>query len=196
MPNFAITGVGGYVAPRHLRAIQDVGGALLAAVDPHDAVGLLDQHFPDCRYFPEFERFDRFVEKLRRRRHEERIHYVSICSPNYLHDAHVRFALRAGAEAICEKPLVLSPWNLDALEELERETDGRVSTILQLRYHASVLAAMRRLDEAYVSSANRSRSSSPTSRRVARGTTSPGRAIRAEVGRVWPPTSASTSSTS
>jgi UDP-N-acetyl-2-amino-2-deoxyglucuronate dehydrogenase len=135
LPNFAITGVGGYIAPRHLRAIRDVGGRLLAAVDPHDAVGVLDQHFQDCRYFREFERFDRFVERRQHGSESESVHYVSICCPNYLHDAHVRFALRAGAEAICEKPLVLSPWNLDALERMEDETGGRVSAILQLRLH-------------------------------------------------------------
>lgn len=150
LPNFAITGVAGYIAPRHLRAIRDNGGRLRAAVDPHDAVGVLDRYFDGVRYFREFERFDRYVEKLRRRGADDRIDYVSICSPNYLHDAHVRFAMRVGAHAICEKPLVLSPWNLDALESMQQETGGRVSTILQLRLHDSVLGVMSRLDEAFV----------------------------------------------
>ena len=136
--NFAITGVGGYVAPRHLAAIRDTGNRLVAAVDPSDSVGILDRFFPDARFFTEFERFDRHCEKLRRMGEEARIHYVSICSPNYLHDAHVRFALRIGADAICEKPLVLNPWNIDALAELERESGRRVNTILQLRVHPSL----------------------------------------------------------
>lgn len=138
--NFAITGVGGYIAPRHLQAIRDTGNCLVAALDPHDAVGILDRYFDDVPYFKEFERFDRYVEKLRRRVEEERVHYVSICSPNYLHDAHIRFALRVGADAICEKPLVLNPWNLDALAELERETGRRVYNILQLRVHPAIIA--------------------------------------------------------
>ena len=107
--NFAITGVAGFVAPRHLKAIRDTGNRLLAATDPHDSVGILDQFSLECRFFPEFERFDRYLDKLRRRPVEERVHYVSICSPNYLHDAHIRMALRAGASAICEKPLVINP---------------------------------------------------------------------------------------
>lgn len=145
--NFAITGVAGYVAPRHLKAIKDTGNKLLAAVDPHDSVGILDSFFPDVRFFTEFERFDRHAEKLRRAGEENRIHYVSICSPNYLHDAHVRFALRIGADAICEKPLVLNPWNIDALEELENESKHRVNTILQLRVHPSLIALREKIQK-------------------------------------------------
>ncbi len=145
MKNFAITGVGGFVAPRHLQAIRDTGNRLVGALDPHDAVGVLDRYFDDVSYFQEFERFDRFVEKLRRKGEDERVHYVSICSPNFLHDAHVRFALRVGADAICEKPLVLNPWNLDALAELERESGRRVYTILQLRLHPAIAALRERI---------------------------------------------------
>jgi len=140
MKNFAMTGVAGYVAPRHLKAIRDTGNRLRVAVDPHDSVGVLDGFFPDVSYFREFERFDRHVERLRRGDPNERIDYVTVCSPNYLHDAHVRLALRVGADAICEKPLVLNPWNLDALQELERETGRRVYTILQLRLHPALMA--------------------------------------------------------
>jgi len=145
--NFAITGVGGYVAPRHLQAIRDTGHRLVAALDPHDAVGVIDRYFDDVAYFKEFERFDRFVEKLRRKRSADRIDYVSICAPNYLHDAHIRFALRVGADAICEKPLVLNPWNLDALAELEHETGRRVLNVLQLRLHPALLALKQRLEQ-------------------------------------------------
>jgi UDP-N-acetyl-2-amino-2-deoxyglucuronate dehydrogenase len=144
--NFAITGVGGFVAPRHLRAIQDTGNRLVAAVDPHDAVGILDRFAFDVRFFTEFERFDRHLEKLRRGAEAERVHYVSICSPNYLHDAHIRLALRVGADAICEKPLVINPWNLDALQEIERETGRRVNTVLQLRLHPDLIALKARLE--------------------------------------------------
>jgi UDP-N-acetyl-2-amino-2-deoxyglucuronate dehydrogenase len=143
--NFAITGVGGYVAPRHLRAIKETGNRLLAAVDPKDSVGVLDQYFTDVKFFTEFERFDRHLEKLRRTNHDNRIDFLSICSPNYLHDAHVRFALRIGADAICEKPLVLNPWNIDALQEIEEETGRHVHTILQLRVHPSLLALREKL---------------------------------------------------
>ncbi|MBN1213097.1 MAG: Gfo/Idh/MocA family oxidoreductase [candidate division Zixibacteria bacterium] len=143
--NFAITGVAGYVAPRHLKAIKDTGNQLIAAVDPHDSVGILDRYFSGVSFFIEFERFDRHIEKLRRKSEAERVHYISICSPNYLHDAHVRFALRVGADAICEKPLVLNPWNIDALAELEQESEGRVYTILQLRVHPSLIALKEKL---------------------------------------------------
>jgi UDP-N-acetyl-2-amino-2-deoxyglucuronate dehydrogenase len=143
--NFAITGVAGYIAPRHLKAIKDTGNRLVAATDPHDAVGILDRFSFDCRFFTEFERFDRHLEKLRRGPEDARVHYVSVCSPNYLHDAHMRVALRAGANVICEKPIVINPWNLDALEEIERETGGRVSTILQLRVHPELVALRERL---------------------------------------------------
>lgn len=146
MKNFAIIGVGGFIAPRHLQAIKDSGNRVVAALDPHDAVGVLDRYFfDDVAYFREFERFDRHVEKLRRKAEPERVHYVSICSPNYLHDAHIRFALRVGADAICEKPLVLSPWNLDPLSNLEQETGRRVYNILQLRLHPSIVALRERI---------------------------------------------------
>jgi UDP-N-acetyl-2-amino-2-deoxyglucuronate dehydrogenase len=138
--NFAITGVAGYVAPRHLQAIKDVGGRLIAALDPHDSVGILDRYQGDAAFFTEFERFDRHIEKLRRGPPEGRLHYLSICAPNHLHDAHIRFALRVGAHALCEKPLVLNPWNLDALEQLEQESGRRVYTILQLRVHPAIVA--------------------------------------------------------
>lgn len=145
--NFAITGVAGYIAPRHLRAIRDTGNRLIAAVDPHDAVGILDQFGFDIRFFTEFERFDRHLEKLRRGPDEKRVHYLSICSPNFLHDAHCRLALRVGADAICEKPLVINPWNLDALTELEQEYGNRIHTVLQLRVHPSLIALRERLQK-------------------------------------------------
>ena len=145
MKNFAITGVAGFVAPRHLKAIADTGNRLVAAADPHDAVGILDRHAFDVRFFTEFERFDRHLEKLRRGPASERVHMMSVCSPNYLHDAHIRLALRVGADAICEKPLVINPWNLDGLEELEGETGQRVYTVLQLRLHPALVAFRERL---------------------------------------------------
>ncbi len=148
MKNFAICGVAGYVAPRHLKAIQDTGHRVVAAVDPHDAVGVLDRFSFDVRFFTEFERFDRHLEKLRRGPEAQRVQYVSICSPNYLHDAHIRVALRVEADAICEKPLVISPWNLDALEELELETQRRIYTVLQLRLHPALIRLKERLDSA------------------------------------------------
>ncbi|PCJ51573.1 MAG: oxidoreductase [Planctomycetota bacterium] len=140
MKNFAITGVAGYIAPRHLKAIKATGNRLIAALDPNDSVGLLDQFDYDVRFFTEFERFDRHAEKLKRGVEENKIDYVSICSPNFLHDAHIRFALRIGAHAICEKPLVLNPWNIDALAEVEEESKGKVNTVLQLRVHPKILA--------------------------------------------------------
>lgn len=138
--NFALTGAAGYIAPRHYKAIHETGNRLIAAVDPHDSVGILDQYFPDAAFFTEFERFDRHLERRRRGPEDERVHYVSICSPNHLHDAHIRLALRIGADAICEKPLVLNPWNLDALAELEAEYERSIYTILQLRVHPSLIA--------------------------------------------------------
>jgi UDP-N-acetyl-2-amino-2-deoxyglucuronate dehydrogenase len=143
--NFAAIGVGGYIAPRHLKAIRDTGGRLVAAVDKNDSVGLLDQFDFGVRFFTEIERFDRHLEKLRRGPQEGQVHYVSICSPNYLHDAHCRLALRVGAHAICEKPLVVNPWNLDALKEIEHETGGRISTVLQLRVHPLLLKVRENL---------------------------------------------------
>lgn len=145
MNNFAITGVAGYVAPRHLKAIKDTGNRLVAACDPSDSVGVLDRYFFDTRFFHEFERFERHIEKLRRKGEAERVHYVSICSPNYLHDSHLRFALRAGAHAICEKPLVINPWNLDPLRELEEESGRRIFTILQLRVHPALVGLQRQI---------------------------------------------------
>lgn len=139
MKNFAITGVAGYIAPRHLQAIKSTGNRLIAAVDPHDSVGILDRFFSDVAYFREFERFDRHLEKLRRDSPDMRMDYLSICSPNYLHDAHIRFALRQGAHAICEKPLVLNPWNCDALQEIEAESGKRIYTVLQLRLHPAIV---------------------------------------------------------
>ena len=138
LKTFALVGVAGFVAERHLRAIRDVGGRLAAAVDPRDSVGVLDRYFPEAEFFTEFERFDRFLEKRRRSQTESPIDCLSICSPNYLHDAHVRLALRVGADAICEKPLVINPWNLDQLAELEREYQRRIFTVLQLRLHPVV----------------------------------------------------------
>ncbi len=133
MKNFALIGVAGFIAPRHLQAIRDTGNNLVAALDKFDSVGIMDSYFPQADFFTEFERFDRHLEKQRRQ--GKKIDYVSICSPNYLHDSHIRFALRHQADAICEKPLVLNPWNLDALSEIEKETGRRVYTILQLRLH-------------------------------------------------------------
>jgi UDP-N-acetyl-2-amino-2-deoxyglucuronate dehydrogenase len=135
---FALIGAAGFVAVRHLRAIKEVGGDLKAALDPADSVGVLDSYFPEARFFVEFERFDRHIDKLRRQ--GEPVDYVSICSPNYLHDAHVRFALRSGADAICEKPLVLNPWNIDGLAEIAKSTGHRINTILQLRLHPAIVA--------------------------------------------------------
>jgi len=146
MKNFAITGVAGYIAPRHLKAIKQTGNNLVAALDPHDSVGILDQFFPKTSFFTEFERFDRHLEKLRRKDKEYSVHYLTICSPNNLHDAHIRLALRIGAHAICEKPLVINPWNLDALQELEAETGSKVYTILQLRVHESLIELKKKLD--------------------------------------------------
>ena len=145
MRNFAIIGVGGYVAPRHLRAIQETGNRLVAAVDPNDSVGILDRYSYDVRYFREIERFDRHLDKLRRGPEGQRVDWVSICSPNYLHDAHIRLTFRNGANAICEKPIVINPWNLDALQELEHETGRRVFTVLQLRVHPRLIALRERL---------------------------------------------------
>ena len=136
--NFAMTGVAGFVAARHLKAIHDTGNRLVAAVDPHDAVGVLDRYAFDVRFFTEFERFDRHLEKLKRGPEAERVHYLTVCSPNYLHDSHMRLALRVGADALCEKPLVINPWNLDGLQDLEQETGRRIYTVLQLRLHPAL----------------------------------------------------------
>lgn len=138
MKNFALIGAAGYIAPRHLKAIKDTGNNLVAALDPFDSVGTLDSYFPKADFFVEFERFDRHIEKLKRQ--GIRLDYVSVCSPNYLHDSHIRFGLRHGADVICEKPIVLNPWNVDALGEIEKETGQNIYTILQLRLHPNVIA--------------------------------------------------------
>lgn len=143
--NFAIIGVAGYIAVRHLKAIKETGNVLLAALDKFDSVGFIDGYFPDSDFFVEFERFDRHIDMLRRC--GRKIDYVSICSPNYLHDSHIRFALRNDCDAICEKPLVLNPWNIDALQNFEAETGRKVYNILQLRLHPSILALKKRIDE-------------------------------------------------
>lgn len=146
MQNFALIGAAGYVAPRHLRAIKETGHRLVAAVDPNDSVGVLDSYFPEAAFFVEFERFDRHLEKLRQK--GENLDYVSICSPNYLHDAHIRFGLRQGANVICEKPLVLNPWNAEALQRNEQETGKKVYTILQLRLHPVIQALREKISQA------------------------------------------------
>ncbi|MAD60506.1 MAG: oxidoreductase [Myxococcales bacterium] len=143
--NFAMLGASGFVAPRHMKAISSLGHTLKAACDPYDGVGILDRYFPECRFFTEVERFDRYLERCRRQGNNEQINYLSICSPNYLHDAHCRLAMRSGAAAICEKPLVISPWNLDQLCALEEEHEQRIYTVLQLRLHESVKALKEKL---------------------------------------------------
>jgi len=145
MKRFALIGGAGYVAPRHMRAVKDTGNSLVAVLDPSDSVGVIDSYFPKADFFTEFERFDRHIDKNRRK--GEAVDYVSICSPNYLHDAHIRFALRNGADAICEKPLVLNPWNLDGLEEVEADNGSRVYNILQLRLHPALLELKQKIDE-------------------------------------------------
>lgn len=145
MKNFALIGAAGYIAPRHMKAIKDTGNNLVAALDKNDSVGIIDSYFPEADFFTEFERFDRHVDKLRRNGASNKVDFVSICSPNYLHDSHMRFALRAGADAICEKPLVLNPRNIDGLQEIERETGRKVSTILQLRLHPAIIALKQKV---------------------------------------------------
>lgn len=145
MKNFALIGVAGYVAPRHMQAIQATDNQLVAALDKFDSVGILDQYFPNTHFFTEFERFDRHIDKLRRK--GTPIDYLSICTPNYLHDAHIRFGLRSQANVICEKPLVLNPWNVEALAAIEKETNHSIYTILQLRHHPSIIALKEQIDE-------------------------------------------------
>ena len=140
MKNFALIGAAGYIAPRHMKAIKETNNNLTAALDVSDSVGIIDSFFPEARFFTEFERFDRHIDKVRRKTPAEALNYVAICSPNYLHDAHVRFAFRSGADAICEKPLVLNPWNIDGLQEIEQATGKKVHNILQLRLHPSLIA--------------------------------------------------------
>ena len=146
MKNFVLIGAGGYIASRHMKAIKDTGNNLIAALDKHDSVGILDSYFPDADFFTEFERFDRHLEKLKRQ--GVKTDFVSVCSPNYLHDAHIRFGLRIGADVICEKPVVLNPWNIEALMEIEKETGGQVFTILQLRLHPAIIALKEKIDAA------------------------------------------------
>ena len=146
MKRFALIGAGGYIAPRHMKAIKDTGNVLVAALDKHDSVGVLDSYFPDTEFFTEFERFDRYLDKIQRL--GIKIDYVTVCSPNYLHDAHIRFGLRIGADVICEKPLVLNTWNADALGELEEETGKKIFTILQLRLHPSIIALREKVQSA------------------------------------------------
>ena len=143
MKNFALIGAGGYIAPRHMKAIKDTGNNLLAGLDKHDSVGVLDNYFPQADFFTEFERFDRHLEKQKRL--GTKTDYVSVCSPNYLHDAHIRFGLRIGADVICEKPVVLNPWNIDALLEIEKETGKNIYTILQLRLHPAIIALKEKI---------------------------------------------------
>ena len=146
MKNFAIIGAAGYIAPRHLKAIKETGNNLIAALDKSDSVGILDSFFPQADFFTEFERFDRHLEMLRRKEPDRAVHFVSICSPNYLHDAHCRFALRVGADAICEKPVVLNPWNIDALQEAEKEYGHRIFSVLQLRLHPQIVELKKKID--------------------------------------------------
>lgn len=144
--NFALIGVAGFIAPKHLKAIRDTGNQLAAAMDPHDAVGVLDSYFAEARFFTEIERFDRYLEKLRRQRDTQPIEFLSVCTPNYLHDAHIRLALRVKAHAICEKPLVVNPWNLDQLGELEQDYQRRIYTVFQLRLHPVVQELKRTIE--------------------------------------------------
>ena len=144
MKNFVLIGAAGYIAPRHMMAIKETGNNLIAAYDPYDGVGIIDSYFPKAHFFTEFERFDRHIEKLKRE--GITIDYVSICSPNYLHDSHIRYGLRIGADVICEKPLVLNPWNVDALIDLEKDYDNKVNTVLQLRHHNAILDLKSKID--------------------------------------------------
>ncbi len=138
MKNFALIGAAGYIAVRHMQAIKETGNDLIAALDKFDSVGVIDSYFPEADFFTEFERFDRHIDKLRHNENKS-IDYVSICTPNYLHDSHIRFALKQHADAICEKPMVLNPWNVDALAEVEKETGQRINSILQLRLHPNII---------------------------------------------------------
>ncbi len=143
MKNFALIGAAGYIAPRHMKAIKDTGNNLIAALDKNDSVGILDSFFPEADFFTEFERFDRHLEKQKRK--GIKTDFVSVCSPNYLHDSHIRFGLRIGADVICEKPVVLNPWNIDALAEIEKETGHQIFTILQLRLHPAIIALKEKI---------------------------------------------------
>ncbi len=146
MKNFSLIGAAGYIAPRHMNAIKETGNKLVAALDKNDSVGIIDSYFPEADFFTEFERFDRHTDKLRR--NNKKIDFTAICSPNYLHDAHIRFGLRSNTDVICEKPLVLNPWNVEALKEIETETGRKVNTILQLRLHPSIIALKEKIEKA------------------------------------------------
>lgn len=148
--SFALIGASGYIAPRHMKAIKETGNKLTAALDPNDSVGIIDSFFPDADFFTEFERFDRHIDKMRRRGSESAVQYVSICSPNYLHDSHIRFALRSGADVICEKPLVLNPRNIDGLLEIEKDTGHKVNTVLQLRVHPAIVELKSSIQQARI----------------------------------------------
>ncbi|NQX81178.1 MAG: Gfo/Idh/MocA family oxidoreductase [Flavobacteriaceae bacterium] len=145
MKKFALLGLAGYIAPRHLKAIKDTGNELVAALDKFDSVGVMDSYFPDADFFTEYERFDRHIAKIKRES-DDSLDYISICTPNYLHDSHIRMALRSGVNAICEKPLVLNPWNVEALKDIEKETGKRVFTILQLRLHPAIIELKKKID--------------------------------------------------
>lgn len=146
MKFFTLIGAAGNIAPRHMKAIKDTGNKLIAALDPNDSVGIIDSYFPDADFFTEFERFDRHIDKLRRSPEGPAVDYVSICSPNYLHDSHIRFTLRSNADAICEKPIVLNHWNIDALQAIEKDTGKKVYTVLQLRLHPSIIALKKAVE--------------------------------------------------
>ncbi|MBT7996564.1 MAG: Gfo/Idh/MocA family oxidoreductase, partial [Bacteroidetes bacterium] len=146
MKNFGLIGAAGYIAPRHMKAIKETGNNLVAALDPNDSVGIIDSYFPEADFFTEPERFDRHMDKLRRSG-KGKMDYVTICSPNYLHDAHIRMAMRNGAHAICEKPIVLNPWNIEALSELEKETGFNIYTILQLRLHPAIIKLKQQITD-------------------------------------------------
>ena len=148
MKYFTLIGAAGYIAPRHMKAIKDTGNTLIAAFDPNDSVGIMDNYFPEANFFTEFERFDRHIDKLRRSKDGHAVDYVSICSPNYLHDSHIRFALRNNADAICEKPIVLNHWNIDALQAIEKDTGKKVHTVLQLRLHPAIIALKKEVETA------------------------------------------------
>ena len=161
MKNFGLIGAAGYIAPRHLKAIKETGNNLLAALDPFDSVGIMDSYFPDAAFFTEPERFDRHMDKLRRGGNGH-MDYVSICSPNYLHDSHIRMALRNQADAICEKPIVLNPWNVDALQEIEKETGRKIYTILQLRHHPAIIALKEKVEAELANAKVNANSQQPT----------------------------------
>ena len=139
MLKFGLVGVGGFVASRHMEAIKLTGNKMIASLDPNDSVGIIDSYFPESRFFTEFERFDRYLDKIKRDNSNNKVDYISICSPNYLHDSHIRFSLRSDANVICEKPLVLNPWNIDALKSIEKDTGKKINTILQLRLHKNII---------------------------------------------------------